>query len=199
MTDVLRFDPATHRYTLGARVLVSVTQAIEEAGLVDWSRIEPETLLYAQRRGSGVHLACQFWDEGDLDETTLEPVLVPYLGAYRAFRDTGVFTLDPASIEVPLASPTLGCAGTPDRVGWVDGDRAVLDLKATYGLAPVTGIQLAGYALLTGAVRRFGLQLRPDGTYRLREFRDPGDTRVFLGALGVVHWKRSIYGLQEAA
>jgi hypothetical protein len=63
MSSDLQFDPHTHQYTLGDRVILSVTQRIQRAGLLG-----PAATWYTPEsaaRGTAVHLACTHWDTGE--------------------------------------------------------------------------------------------------------------------------------------
>jgi hypothetical protein len=190
-----------HTYIWRGEELVSVTQVIEQVGLIDLTRVPSETLWYTAEWGRMIHRACELHDRGTLDYDALDPDLRPYVDAYLAFLETGIFKVDPDWIERRLAHPRFRYAGTPDRVGWsASGHRAVLDLKSgvTTGLHPANGLQLAAYGELIhendgGKVLvRFGLQLCPGKRppYRLEAYRDPDDLRVFLNALSVVQWRR---------
>ena len=68
-----------------------------------------------------MHEATQFDDEGDLDGSTLEPELLPYVEAWRKFRRECHLVI--ALIEQPIHSPKYRYAGTPDRFGWLNGRR----------------------------------------------------------------------------
>lgn len=192
--SALHFDESAHRYTLGNRVLPSVTQITSTiAPLFGISR---EVLEAKADLGTAVHLAAQFYDEGDLDADSLPEAVGPYLRAYARFLDEARPTW--THIESRVCAPELGYAGTLDRVGFLPGLRGVkpaalclVDLKATYRIAPVYGVQTALYArAFDGDVKhRFALQLKPDGTYRLEEFRDPSDLSVGLAALTLMNWR----------
>ena len=67
----LRFDPDSHLYRVDGIIVPSVTQVLEDVGIVDYSRLPGSTREMALRRGSAVHAACHYDDEGDLDETQL--------------------------------------------------------------------------------------------------------------------------------
>ncbi len=190
-----RFDPSDHSYYLGDRRLIGVSEAIQTAGLKDFSRIDPTVLERAQQRGTAVHAACHFLDEGDLDWATVSPEIEPYVRAWERFKkETGVELL---GIEKPLFHATLGYAGTPDRVVNLYPHKGIIDLK-TYAPDAVTGIQLAGYSYLEfgpqptlDAPKRWGLWLKDDGKYSLKTYEDRGDERIFLACLDLCKWKRS--------
>jgi hypothetical protein len=82
--------------------------------------------------------------------------------------------------------------GTPDHVGRLNNCFAVVDTK-TGVTNPATGIQLAAYEILlnVSSVKRFGLQLKDDGKYSLKEFKDRQDRGIFLAALAVWQWQKN--------
>jgi len=201
-TATLTFDPATHTYRLGSRVLPHVTGVIKP--LEDYAGVPPSVLEWASERGRMVHEACQFLDEDDLDESSLDPEIAPYVEAYRRFLEE--VRPEWYAIEQPVHSDRYGYAGTLDRVGYLTGlkrsPRAVVDLKAVAKLSPVTGLQLAAYAeawCVGGAaplIARYALQLRPDKTYRLKRYDEPTDLSTFLSQLSVANWCRR-HGKQQ--
>lgn len=197
MSD-LQFDPIAHRYTLGDRVLPSVSQI---TGTIAPLVGIPLDVLDAKRDlGVAVHLATQYYDEGDLDRDALPKPVIPYLEAYILFREITGFL--PTHIEYRVYSEDYGFAGTLDRVGTFtkfksgrNGRPCVIDLKSTYRLAPIYGVQTALYEYaftgraINNRLRRFALQLKPGGIYRLEEFRDPSDLSVGLAALTLLNWR----------
>lgn len=193
VTD-LTLDEATHTYRLGDRVLPSVTQIT--ATIAPLFGIPRGVLEAKADLGTAVHLATQFYDEGDLDADSLPESVGPYFRAYAQF----LHDYEPrwTHIEHRVHHPGYGYAGTLDRAGYLSGLKGVrkdalclVDLKATYRIAPVYSVQTALYArALDEAVQhRFALQLKPDGTYRLEEFRDPSDLSVGLAALTLLNWR----------
>ena len=195
MSNEFRFDRVDHSYWLGKTRLIGVSEAIQAAGLKDFSMIKPEVLEHAQKRGTAVHAACQYLDEGDMDWSTVSPEIEPYVRAWERFKkDTGVELL---GIEKPLFHATLGYAGTPDRVVNLYPHKGIIDLK-TYAPDAVTGIQLAGYSYLElgqqsplDAPKRWGLWLKDDGRYSLTQYTDRGDEAVFMSCLTIAKFKRS--------
>jgi hypothetical protein len=189
---VFAFDEATHRYTLDGRPLVSVTQALKGAGVVDFSGIPEATLENARRRGKAVHAACHYLDEGDLLESSVKPHILPYVKAWaKAKAELGLEVLKEFT-EKPIYHPTLLYAGTPDRVCVYKGRVGVWDLK-TYEADEWTGLQTAGYEaiLRNGAVSidRWAIWLRSDESYRLRQFSEARDWPTFQACLTVTSWK----------
>ncbi|HEY4037789.1 MAG TPA: hypothetical protein VGM15_03125 [Burkholderiaceae bacterium] len=196
MTE-LTFDAEKHEYRLGPVILPSVTQIL--APLYRWAGIPDAVLEYARERGSAVHRACELDDRGILDPRSVDPIVRPYLEAWRAFRHYSGFHAE--EIEQPRYSERMGFAGTPDRVGRLtrlrDEPRAVLDIKTSATVGPVHGLQTAGYrwlidedGLKTIGLLRYVVQLLANGTYRLHQQQDPLDYSAFLAQLTVGEWQR---------
>lgn len=187
----LTFDEDAHRYTLHGRELMSVTTALKLAGLIDdrWYYDQAAT------RGTYVHQALEWLDRGELDETSIDPQLAGYIQAYRRFLldcHAGPLHL----YEQRLCDPILGYAGTVDRVRFIGQQLSVMDIK-TGPPAPWHALQLAAYAALVKEplkaplVRRWGLYLSADGTYRCVPYSDRRDWDVFKAALLVAQFKRT--------
>lgn len=191
MNPDFTFDAETHTYRHAGRRCPSVTQIIQAAGLgVDFAAVPPEVLNRKREIGVLVHQACQYVDEGDLDDGSLAPEIRPYVDAYRRFlTDTG---FESHGTERIMLHRGLGYAGTPDVWGELYGQRAELDRKTVYTVSvPVVAVQMAGYAPLIreneptwkpGAAR-YALQLKRDGSYKLIPVELPGADAVFLAAL----------------
>jgi hypothetical protein len=190
-----RFDEGTHSYFLGDRRLIGVTEAIQAAGLTDFSRIDPAVLARAAERGNAVHRACHYLDDDDLDWGTVSAEIAPYVRAWERFKaDTGVVL---NAVEMPRWHSTLGLAGTPDREVTLGGEKGTIDLK-TYKPDAVAGVQLSAYSFLAygpqlsyHTPKRWGLWLKDDGKYSLIEFNDRGDEAVFMACLTIAKFKRS--------
>jgi len=180
---MLKFDPASHRYTLDGQVLVSVTQVLKGVGLIDFNGINPDVLQRAAAFGTAVHQACHLDDLGDLDEQSLDENLKPYLEAWRSFRGDMKFD----AIEQPLWHPVYGFAGTPDRIK----ENTIWDIKTGTTVYTSSAIQLAGYSILADipTARRLAVQLKPDGKYQVHEFKERTDRQVFLSCLTAYQWR----------
>lgn len=178
----------SHRYWFGQRELVSVTAALKAAGLVndDWFTEE------ATLRGTYVHEACAMVDDDTLEMSSLDQRVIPYVAAYDCFlRD---MKPEWAYVEHRVCDANRGYAGTLDRLGFLQGKWALVDLKSG-GHQAWHGPQTAAYARLvphaTGIKpTRFGLYLRADGTYRLEPFTDRNDESVFFAALQIAQFRR---------
>ena len=155
--------------------------------------VNDASMEYARLRGTAVHRATELYDLGTLDEDSLDPIIVPYLEAYKAFRrETG---FEPTQIELRLVHPSLGYTGMLDRVGKIKHRKILLDLKAVAAIQKATRIQIAAYAELCMKHsilidERRALQLRPDGSYRLSEpYISGDDLRVFVSLLTIKNWR----------
>lgn len=187
---MLIFDESKHEYRVNGRVIPSVTQVLQP--LVDYSKVPRDVLERAQLLGQAVHRATELHDNDDLDMATLSEELVPYLDAWKRFRQECDF--QPITVEEKLHHPSLGYAGTSDRTGYVRGRKAVLDIKKMISLGPVIGIQLAAYQAMhnlrgDSITDRYALGLRADSTYRLEPYTDANDFAVFVSLLTVRNWR----------
>lgn len=186
--DTIVFDEASHTYEMAGTRLPSVTQVLDRYN--DFSMVAEETMANARERGRLIHLVTQLYDENDLDETTVTDELRPYLEGWKRFvAETGIKIRD---IEVRRGSIILGYAGTLDRFGLIGRQDWVIDIKG--GLVPDTaGLQTAAYRrLIPGAyhehIRRGTVQLKPNGTYALLEWKREDDWLTFSHMLNVHRW-----------
>jgi hypothetical protein len=186
---MIELDRTTHTYTGN---LLSVTTVLEAAGLIDTSHYTEE----AKDRGSKIHLACEYFDQNDLNLANIDDRIRGYVQAYIKFRNEhGAATEGSEWIEIPMADKTGSYAGTPDRV-LVKRPRAVWDLK-TGSFQPWHPIQLAAYVNMLDdpfSYDRVGLYLQPDGKYSVKPFSKQefmADLGIFLSALNVVNWRRN--------
>lgn len=197
MSGVFTFDEAAHEYRLDGRKLPSVTSIIRPIA-PDFSAIPPHVLERKRAIGTAAHLACELDDLGELDEESLDPILVGYLQAWRGFKDaTGAIVI---ANERRLYHPRLNYAGTLDRLLSIGGNLWLVDLKTSADPVPSYGVQLAAYAELLKASdaqlvpqepRRASLHLRDDGTHKLHEFKNPNDWPAFVACLSLYQWKES--------
>lgn len=184
------FDEATHTYSLGDMRLPSVTQILKP--VVNFDFVPPDVLAYKCHLGIAVHRACELLDQNNLDESSVSPPLIPYIEAWKLFKEQTEFQV--LMNEQKMYHSSLLYAGTLDRVGVLNGRKVILDLKTSTALSKWVGLQLAGYSLLYKSMcgeslPRFAIQLKPDGLYHLEEFSDPLDYPVFQSLLNVYNWK----------
>ena len=71
--DGLTFEPEGHRYMLDGKRVMSLTQILEAAGLVDYSMVKPDVLAAKAALGTKVHEYTLWNDQGELDMDDLKP------------------------------------------------------------------------------------------------------------------------------
>jgi len=197
----LTFDDATHTYTLDGVVVPSVTGILRASGLIDFTGI-PESILEAARvRGTTVHQAIAYFNDGDLDLELFEhdfPDYVGYLEGWLSFCRQRNFT--PILNECRIASRRHQIARTIDCLGELDGEAVLLDFATGDPANACKSFQTAGYAGLAlewaqepdadprltaffekhALVRRYAVRLTKTGGFTLERYSDPGDYRKFL-------------------
>lgn len=187
--SVLTFDEASHTYQFGGQLVPGVTSILKP--LTNYDSVPAAVLDAASLFGKAVHRACELDDLGELDEAALDAALVPYLHAWRKF--SADYDVEWEVIETPMYHQALRYAGTADRIGKVRRFSAVVDIKTTYELMPSNGPQLAAYArlhdpVLGNLLDRIGVQLKADGTYVAKTYKDPTDWPVFASLLTLRTW-----------
>lgn len=149
------FEPEGHRYDNGYE---SVTGILKAEGIIDDRFFTEES----RDRGSYVHLAVKYDHTGELDEESLDPVIVPYLQAWRTFKAQSSFVVE--SFETPMVASTYKYNGMPD----------------------VTGKFPAG-----ANISRAAVELHDDGTYKLIPYKDRQDVNIWLSVLAAHNWKKN--------
>ncbi len=183
---MLEFKEEDHSYWLGVCQLPSVTKIIADCGL--YGDASAYFTDYSRNRGLYVHLAIKYHIDGTLDDSTIDPVILPYLNAWKKFEgDTGFIS---EITEEPMASEAFSFAGTPDHIGKLNGFMACVDVKTGVTVFPAEQIQLAAYEILYGKpLKRVSLHLSNEGKYKITEHKDRQDRGIFLACLSLYHWK----------
>lgn len=179
LRGAFRFHASSHTYIVGDTVVPGITAILQASGRVVGAPWFEET---HRERGKAVHAAALALDFGD-EPAPLPADWQPYLDAYVKFREA----VKPRwrEMEFPRVERHLGFAGTPDRVGEVNGYPCVLEIK-TGEAAAWHALQTAGQDLLLGKVgtrRRLAVYLSKLGRYALREHTAALDYTRFLQAL----------------
>lgn len=198
MENDFRFDELEHRYFLGSVELTGTTTAMKLAGLIDTTWFTDE----ARERGQAVHAALQYLAEGSLDPESVHEKIRPYICGFNKFMAENTF--ETLIFEVPTYHPIYLYGARPDRIGILNGEVGVLDFKT--GVAQAWAeIQTAAYAAIAElmpevkkamhergqiVLKKWGLELRDDATYRLKTYADRNAFKVFLSALTVANWIR---------
>jgi len=187
----VRFDGCRHRYTSGDQRMLSVTQVIKIAakfGIVGdpfpEAVINREVVQQARERGQRVHRVTAEIDSETTSSKRPESADDGYIEAWLnvAKQFSALLPNGWLLIEEPLGCPTLGYAGTPDRLSLSPTGRlVVVDLKTGNGGRPPRSwrIQTAAYAALFGDrpaldSMRYGVLLRADGTFVLEQAAGAG-------------------------
>jgi hypothetical protein len=182
------FKEDSHEYRIGGKVVPSVTQVLVSSGVIEtrWMRES------ARQRGELVHMAVQYFAENDLDESSLAPEVKPYLKAFKRFvSDTG-FQIKHS--EKIVHSETYMYCGRIDLAGELSKRNVMIDIKTnhipTWVNLQVAAYRRAGDECKLKTFAGFGLALKADGTYRLRECKDfVWDLKRFLDLLRQHGWK----------
>lgn len=191
MVEGLTRDEASHTYSYQGRVVPSVTQILKP--LQDFSRVPPDVLRAKGLLGTAVHAACEFDDDGCLDEASVHEKVQPYLAAYRKWRhEAGASVLENESF---VYHQTLGYAGQLDRIVLISGRKWLVDLKTSFSYSPTWRLQTAGYCAPRpdkAELKRAALRLKKDGTYQWHPFDKPEhahDLTAWVSLVNVHHWK----------
>lgn len=178
--DAIEFNAEKHEYRKNGKVVLSVTQVIAAVGLCDYSFVDEDIRVHSMSRGQSVHWMLQLEDQGALNYRTVPSGLRGYRKAYRTWKKASGFS--PLWIEKQFVSH-FGFAGTIDRAGsfpattmYLTGTSAVVDFK-TGDIPDWVRYQLCAYSLavdprpaMARLIRRIALSLKPDGTYKVKEF-----------------------------
>lgn len=160
-----------------------VTEILDAAGLTGSMAFVPE---FALDRGREVHKAIELYLRGEADAYDFDPVVVPRLEAFKAWRESVGERLVVREIETRLEHATLGYCGQPDLIADFDGVRTVCEWKNGTE-QPANRWQAAGYSELAAAPGRLGVYLTGDGKFKMKEWTDRADRGIFLSALAL--WK----------
>jgi hypothetical protein len=196
MATAFQFVPETHTYLLAGRVVPSVTQILERAGLVCYDHIPKAILDHKAEVGTAAHAAAHYLDEGDLELSTVDDEVMPYLDGWMKFRSETKFRA--AAIERRGIARVDGMeyGYTFDRDGELDGRPTLLEIKCTAGVEISWGPQTAAYEMALRAAdgkarQRVAVHLKPNGTYSLVKLTEMKDYMVFKWALALEVWKQT--------
>lgn len=185
---MLTFDEASHTYAFDGVRVPGVTTILKP--LSNFEGIPMDVLEAKANLGRRVHFACQLDDEKDLDESSVEFDVAPYLVAWRKFlAESGAIVVHN---EQQVYERTLRYAGTLDNVLELQGLRWLVDKKTSIYTPRAAGPQTAAYLRALGdpsVTRRAAVRLRPDGTYRFDPLSGSDDWATFLSCLTLHRFK----------
>ena len=188
---MLTFNEELHEYRLDGVVIPSVTTIISGVGLYDLEYVSSETLEVAAERGKIIHRCIEWYEKGQLDESSIDPELVGYFESYLKMKEAGLLPEKPDEIEKRVCSKRFRYAGTLDQLyggDWIN------DVKT--GLQePENGLQLSAYWLadyedmLTRPKRLTASYLHRDGsTGDLVDY--PYDPQTWLSIRTDYEWRK---------
>ena len=194
-----RLEHDTSDYLVDGERVVSVTEALRIAGLVDYSGVSQEALLKGAERGTMVHAITAHLDGGCGANFTPGEALdtEPFVTAYMQFKqDTG---FEPELIEHLVVSQKWRYAGRLDRTGLMgrtasSRQHVLLDLKTGNSMPAWVGLQLKAYEIVLGeggygSTHRYALRLQDNGRYFLHRYNDASDRADWLAALRISQWQ----------
>lgn len=194
---VCTFDEKTHRYFLRGRSALGVSQILELAGISNFSFVNKDLLTRAQNFGAAAHKAAELSDRGNLDRSSLDAPLAPYLESWEAFRAKELSEI--LQIEQPVYSLKFGFAGTPDRIARDKAGRLVIvDIKTSREFHAAVKLQTAGYEIAFEEMakaprvkiqRRIGVILTDTGEPYVEDFGDRTDRDDFIACARVAAFK----------
>ncbi len=191
----------TSLYRIDGVRVPSVTEILGICGLTDMSGIPRDVLEVARLRGEEVHLWCEMLDKGDVSpEDDPDSSIEGYVAAYLLFkREAGVEVVDS---EFPILNVRYRYAGTVDLAAYRRKLREparifTIDRKCVALVSEATCLQVTGYgSAMDWGVRslkwthgRESLQLRADGTYRLKQYDRHDDYYDWAACVRLAHWK----------
>lgn len=144
---------------------------------------------YGRERGKLLHKIIHWHVTGELDETSISPVLQGRFNAWLAFEKDANFKS--IEVEKPRISELYCFGGIPDHYCIIQGKEAIIDVKT--GVSPAwVGLQLAAQELLIGKqCPRYSLKLADNGKYNLKAYTEKQDRDIFLSALACWQWKKN--------
>ena len=181
---MIEFDEKKHQYKVDGKIVPSVTDILEHLTAPGYGKVNPSVLEEAKDRGTAVHELTEQIDMGFPPEF-IDPYIEGYIVAYMKFLRS--YEPEWEYIEHQFYEPLWGFCGTVDRVGEIDGQKCVLDIKTTSSPSAEQKMavccQTAAYAFgidLDGC-DRYALYLHSDGTFDLLFCADYEDERGFDG------------------
>ncbi len=194
---MLTFDKPRHEYRFNGVVLPSVTQILSM--LTDMSMIPSEILERKRQIGTAVHAAIEIDldPELELDADSIDESWAGYFAGWKRFQAESGFVM--TANEAYVHSAKFGYCGMLDLVGTLPKTGpALIDTKCVAVLYPSVGPQTSAYAMAYGlpGIKRYALQLTPDGRYNLAPCVSKRDWDVFLAALQIFNW-RKIHGIRS--
>lgn len=190
----LLFNHAAHEYFLDGEQLPSTTTVLRDSGLIRLDGVPAFILEAALKRGTAVHALVHYYNEGDLDWSSVDDAYRPYLEAWVRFvEERRVRAL---LCEHRLASRRHRVCGTLDLLCEMDAEGWLIDFKTGNPEDVAADLQTGCYLgmAMEWAVedpqlrvvmkqftrwRRASVRLMRTGSFRITEYIDPRDYTAF--------------------
>lgn len=178
-----RFDPEKHEYWLGKKRLPGVSEILKTVGLSkDFTNVDP----FYRQRGIIGHKCIELYLKGELDEGSIDPILIPFFDGFRRFWDE--HETNPLAIEIALHNESF--AGTIDLVT----EDTIYDWKFSKAHDKVAELQGEAYKILdSGGTegRAFKVvQLPGDGTFEVFDYGT--EINMWPHVLALYRWKKGL-------
>lgn len=159
-----------------------MSEILQKVGLAkDWTGTDP---FYAQR-GKAVHLAIQYFLEHRLDESSLDPVIIPYFQGFKKYYAEHPMGITRCEV---MGSFSNEWAGTIDCIT----ENEIIDWKCSKSHDKVAELQGQAYKLLECQMLRTPLRFRVvqfpgDGSYEVFDYGN--HTHLWLSVMDLYRWK----------
>jgi hypothetical protein len=178
MDTQTKLDNVGEDYFLNGKKLIRVTSVMVAAGLTNTDFFTEEGRI----RGTAVHLAADMLVKKTLDWDSVHPKCLPYVKGTKKFLDSGIFIPIPELCDFRGVNLQYGYTGKPDMFGLLNGYHSIVELKT--GECSTADLQTAAYEELEPfkqyKPRRFLLQLKDNGKFKLTEYTNPNDYARFI-------------------
>jgi hypothetical protein len=215
-----QFDETSHVYSRDGQIIPGCTRILDFSGLVDYSMVRDDVLARKSMLGKVVHTCTHFYDDNDLDWSTVAEEAKPRVNAWIEFRLKTGFV--PRRRELQMIATLNGMlyGMQIDADGLLFKQETIVDIK-TRPTMWYDGVQLAGYMAglpfateskdapmsnLARWMRRDGriVELKKDGRFKLSDpYRKRADYDAFASGLFLTHYKmahgKQIPEIAEAA
>lgn len=204
--DGLTFEEVGHVYKLNGNRVISLTQILNVAGLVNYDGIDPAVLQNKAKFGTKVHEYTLWSDQGELDMDDLKPYPNYWnrVEGWRQFVEDFHFVPDLTWCEVPCAVKVngityamtvdrFGTFGTPEEIAAGKGSFGVVEIKTCADREYHHQIQTAGQAIpfrgdgsetvKRGAVYLLDKANQANRFYYYQPHDDRLDEKLFLASL----------------
>jgi hypothetical protein len=198
-----QFDESSHTYSRAGVVIPGVTRVIEGVGLTSFENVRQDVLERRGNLGKHVHRCCHFFDEGDLEWSSVSDEAKGYVESWGALcQDLGITRWRRIEFQCVAEIDGMPVGMRIDREGLITGEESIVEIKISRQAEPWHGIQLAFYSLglpheeLSTPMAKFArrkryvAKLHEHGKKaRLIPYFDRRDADVARSALAVSHWK----------